>query len=49
MKTFIAILKHDNGTHRLRVNASSKEAAELMIMLAENCPSRAIISIKEVK
>ena len=49
MKTFIATLEHDNGTVKIKVTASSRKAAKTMIMSAENCPSRAIISITEVK
>ena len=42
MKHFIALVNHDNGTLRLKVSASSRDAAYSMIMLCENCPKRAI-------
>jgi hypothetical protein len=46
MKTYTATIKHDTGKVRLRVTASSKEAAILMICNAEGCPPRAIVNIR---
>lgn len=49
MKTFIATLKHDNGLLILKTTARDIGDAIFKICLAENCPIRAIIKIKEIK
>jgi len=45
MKTYTATLKHDTGKIRLRVIASSEQAAIDMICKAEGCPPRAIVKL----
>lgn len=47
MKTFIAKVKHDRGTTRLKVTAGSVAAARQAIKAAEGCPDWAIVSLKE--
>lgn len=44
---YIVTVKHDEGKTKLRVTASSEDAAKKKIMSAEGCPERAIISIKK--
>jgi hypothetical protein len=49
LKTFRAAVKHDRGTIYIRTVATDKETARKIICAAEDCPDRAITSIKELK
>ncbi len=44
--TYVVTVKHDKGTSRLQINASSEESAKKRIMDIEGCPSSAIKSVK---
>jgi hypothetical protein len=39
-------VKHDNGVITIRTAASSPDAAKEIVMCAERCPERSIISVK---
>lgn len=47
MQTYILTVKHDKGTIKFRVIASSPKAAIIMVTRAENCPDGAIKKIQE--
>lgn len=42
-------LKHNKGTTKLIVTGTSKKANINSILLAENCPMRAVVNIKLIK
>ncbi len=42
-------LKHDKGIKRITVTGTSKKANIKQLLIAENCPACAIISIKLIK
>jgi hypothetical protein len=42
IERYLANVKHDKGTIKISVWATSEESAKLMIMNAENCPACAI-------
>lgn len=44
-----AVLKHDKGLSVLYIVARNKIAAKQCIMIAENCPERAIITLQRSK
>ena len=46
---FLATLKHDDGIVKLIVTAGSIEQAIQSLCRRELCPSRSIISIKQIK
>lgn len=49
MKTYIMTLKHDTGKTKVKVTASNLETAINMVVLAENCPRRAIVKTQQIK
>lgn len=42
-------VKHDNGTVTIRTAAQNEAAARRIIMAAERCPARSILSVKVAK
>lgn len=42
-------VKHDNGIVTIRTAAQSEEAAKRIVMSAERCPERSILSVKVAK
>jgi len=42
-------LKHDRGIKRITITGTSKKANINSILLAENCPMRAVINVKLIK
>ena len=48
MKTYKITIAHDNGTIALRATARTKQMAIEIVMASENCPSCAILSIKQI-
>lgn len=48
-KTFAVRTHHDNGIVTINVPASDKEAARRIVMAAEKCPERSILSVRVVR
>ena len=49
IETFIATLRHDKGTARLKiVSLSGEQGAINQITATEGCPERAIIKLKKI-
>lgn len=46
MRKFIVTLRHDNGTFTIEVCARSADAARAIVREVENCPNRAIRSVR---
>lgn len=49
MNTYILTVNHDNGKQKIKVRAMTKEAARLLLCMAEGCPDSAICHVREVK
>jgi ferredoxin len=45
---YLVTVKHDAGTVNLHINATDEARATEMIMSIENCPRRAIKSVRRV-
>lgn len=48
INTYIATVKHDQGTDIFNVTATSEDNARQIIGKAQGCPARAIISVKKL-
>lgn len=47
MKQYIVTIKHDAGTHKIRIIARNEDRAKEMVMASEGCPESAIIRVRE--
>ena len=49
IETYLVTLRHDNGTHRLKVvSLSGKQGAIRQVTATEHCPECAIVDIKRI-
>lgn len=48
IKTYLATIAHEKGLYSLKVRASSKARASLIITQVEHCSLRAIVELRKI-